>query len=317
MTRRSWSWTDQNEKRSYSVLEVAEELRDWWPLTLRQIYYRTLAKGHFKHPEWLTTKEGVRVPLKDPYGAISTLVKWMRIDEVLPWFALEDRSRSVSDKRGYEDMAEFIEFETKYFLTGYDRCMAQGQANYVECWVEKDALAKILEDVTDRYCMRTVVCRGYQSISFIADFYKRAEMAFKKGQQPIVLYFGDLDPSGVNMFEATQLTIESELGLKGVDFRRIALTPDQVETYQLPRDPMAAKQSDTRYNKYYKRFGDLAVELDALHPKQLSQMVKNAIEDVVDMNFFKEQKEIEASERLKVREIRKDINTLIAEKIKL
>lgn len=44
-------------------------------------------------------------------------------------------------------------------------------------------------------------------------------------------------------------------------------------------------------------FGDIAVELDALHPKKLQQMAIDSIEAQFDMELFSEQMEIEQAER--------------------
>ena len=110
------------------------------------------------------------------------------------------------------------------------------------------------------------------------------------GKTPIVLYFGDLDPSGVQMLEATIETLEDELDLYGVEFKRIGLNPEHITQYSLPSDPTAAKRTDPRYRKYVKRYGNIAVELDAVHPKDLKNMIRRAIEAEIDMDDFEGQK---------------------------
>ena len=74
---------------------------------------------------------------------------------------MEDRVRRVSTKRGDEDAESFIKKELGWFLQGYSRCLVQGQDNYVEVWVEKDALSRIFEEVAYPYCVRCVTCGGY------------------------------------------------------------------------------------------------------------------------------------------------------------
>lgn len=280
MARRKWYWTALQEERADQVTQVVNDLKPYWPLTLRQIYYQLVVKG-------------LIVNRRSRYNMLSKLVKWMRIDERLSWNVLEDRSRTVTDKRGFENIENFIEQEKHYFLGGYERCLVQGQDKYIEVWTEKDALLRIFKDVVRPYCMRAVVCRGYQSVTFIADYYSRAEKALMKGQEPVVLYFGDLDPSGVQMLEATIETLEDELELWGVEFKRLALNPEQVEFYNLPTDPTAAKSSDPRYQKYKGKYGDVAVELDALHPKDLKNLIRKAIESEIDMDLFEEQEDQE------------------------
>ena len=283
MARRKWSWTPLQKDRAEKVLAVADEMRNYWPLTLRQIYYQLIAKGFIENN-------------RSQYTMLSTLVKWMRIDEMLPWEALEDRTRKITDKRGFTNVDSFVNQELDYFLEGYTRCLIQGQSSHIEVWAEKEALLRIFEKTVNPYCIRVVICKGYDSVTFIEQFYRRAETAIMKGQQPIVLYFGDLDPSGVQMFEATIETLENEMGLWGVEYKRVALNPEHIKQYNLISNPNAAKTSDPRYHNYVGRFGNIAVELDALHPEELQKMIRNSIEAEVDMDLFENQKEQEEND---------------------
>ena len=278
-------------ERAENVIEVITELREYWPLTLRQIYYRLVGKGFIPNTV-------------SHYNMLSRLLKWMRIDERLPWDVLEDRVRVITDKRGFDDIRSFIYQETRNYLTNYTRCLIQGQGKHIEVWTEKEALFRIFDGVVYPYCLRTVVCRGYNSVTFIADFYKRAERAIMKGQQPIVLYFGDLDPSGVDMLEATIITLQDEFGLCGVEFKRIGLNPEHIAKYNLFLDPEAAKRKDTRYKKFVKRFGPIAVELDALHPFELEDMIRESIETEIDMDMFNTERDQENAEIVSLADIK-------------
>ena len=291
MARRKWSWTSLQEGRASQVIEVTNNLEKYWPLTLRQIYYQLVAGGLIENT-------------RSKYTLLSLLVKWMRIDERLPWDVLEDRTRTITDKRGWENMSEFIESETEWLFNGYARCLVQGQNKYIEVWTEKDALLRIFHNVVEPYCMRAVTCRGYQSVTFIADFYTRAEQAIMRGQTPVILYFGDLDPSGVQMLEATIETLESELGLEGVIFKRIALLPEHIQKYNVPHDPTAIKKTDTRYKKYKDVYGDTAVELDAHHPGIIREICENAIRAEIDIEMFESEKEEEEIDLDVLREFR-------------
>jgi len=96
----------------------------------------------------------------------------------------------------------------------------------------------------------------------------------QNGKRTMILYFGDLDPSGWEMLPPLLTTLQDEMGLGDlVAGRRCALTPAQVEANKLPRNPDALKETDTRAKKYMARFGDLAVELDALPPATLEALV--------------------------------------------
>jgi uncharacterized protein YlbG (UPF0298 family) len=292
--RRKWTWTDYRLEQGNRVMRTANELRDYWPLTLRQIYYRLVAAGYI-------------VNSRSKYNDLSVLIKQMRLDDWLPWEVLEDRVRRVSDKRGWGDHREFLEAHIDWFLEDYERCYVQDQERYVELWCEKDALSQVFEKVAYPYCIRAVTCRGYQSITFLDDFRRRAQATMDRGQTPVILYFGDLDPSGVQMLEATKQTLEDEMNLWGVEYNRVALTLEQVAAFNLPHDPTAVKTTDKRYKSYVRRFGDIAVELDALHPKTLRELAVEAIESQFDMDLFKEQMEVEQMERQRLADIKQRV----------
>jgi hypothetical protein len=281
--RQKWAWTKLNLERAANVKQVVNELLDYWPLSLRQIYYRLVAAEFFEN-------------ILANYKKLSALVTQMRLDEMIPWESMEDRTRRVTDKRGYEDSRAFLN-RIATLVENYSRCRVQGQDRYVELWVEKEALLHVFENVTWPYCIRAVICKGFQSTTFLKDFSRRAHKAISQRQTPVILYFGDLDPSGISCLESTVQSLDERFGLKGLcEYKRIALNPEHVSQYDLPHDFSAAKKTDPRYKKYVERFGDIAVELDAVHPKDLQQMARHSIESQFDMDLFEQQMEIEEEE---------------------
>lgn len=292
--KRKWKWTPKQIERSGQVKKIVHNLTEYWPLTLRQIYYQLVAKNLIKNT-------------KSQYTMLSTLIKQMRLDGLLPWDVIEDRTRKVSDKRGYNDPDEFIEQELSYLLNGYSRCLVQDQENYVEIWIEKDALSRIFEKLAWRYCIRCVTCKGFVSATFVNDYVVRAKKAQAQGQRPVVLYFGDFDPSGVKMFETTQDSMRYEHNLEDIEYRRIALNLDQVETYELPVNFNAIKEKDTRTPEYRKKYGDIAVELDALHPKLLKELTEEALADVLDIDMMLEHQELQENDQAKIDQLKSKV----------
>ncbi len=289
--RRVITWTPKRRKQAEQITDVVNGLFSYWPLTLRQIYYRLVAAGFIANT-------------RSKYNDLSKVIKQMRLDGMLPWSAMEDRVRRLSEKRGFEDADQFIRQDLDNFLEGYTRCLVQDQERHIELWCEKDALSQVFEKVAWPYCLRVVTCRGYQSMTFLKAYADRAKTAMANGQAPVVLYFGDLDPSGVQMFEAAQQTLEDELGVSGVEYVRVGLTPAHVTAFNLPHSPDALKWTDVRADRYVKRFGEVAVELDALHPETLEIMAREAIEGFLDMDLFAEQRELERLDRERISAIK-------------
>jgi len=196
--RKQWAWTPQNLKRRDDVMSVFNELQPYWPITERQSFYRLISSPLVTQNHW-HQHGNPRRPRVDVYQTLGRLLKWMRIDEVLPWEAIIDETRILTPKVGYASAEDFIFSELDYMLSGYSRCLASDQRNHIEIWIEKQALLRLIEPVASKYCRRVLCCKGYNSISFQADFYQRMEEAKSRGLKPIVLYFGDWDPSGFNM----------------------------------------------------------------------------------------------------------------------
>ena len=288
--RKAWAWTNLNKFRSADISFVFNELKKWWPLTERQAYYRLISSKRSKQNHWRQHGNAEK-PFSDYYKTMCRLLKWMRIDERLPWEAITDEHRTVTGKTGFENRESFISQELSLMFDGYGRCMAQKQERYLELWIEKAALFHIVKPIADEFCRRVVVCRGYNSVTFQADFYNRATKALGLGQIPTVLYFGDWDPSGVNMLYAALQTIQDELGLWGVEYYRCGINPNQFD--DIPADPVPIKPADTRAKGFIREHGTTAYELDAFHPEQLQALVRKSIENFTDMAAYEENEDKE------------------------
>jgi hypothetical protein len=145
----------------------------------------------------------------------------------------------------------------------------------------------------------------------LKEYAERAEKAISLGQTPCILYFGDLDSSGVDMFESSQRKLKNIFDLDCIEYKRMAITPEIVNRFNLPHNPEAVKEKDTRTPKFRKNYGNIAVELDSLHPEILEKLIKESIESVIDMSEFEKQKTIEKDEQRRLESLRDEISTII------
>ena len=103
---------------------------------------------------------------------------------------------------------------------------------------------------------------------------------------------GDFDPSGVNAGEKIEETLRELAPDADIEFERIAVTPEQIADWDLPTRP--TKASDTRS----KGFGSaISVELDAIDPNVLRNLVRETIEQHLPQDQFAILKAAEESER--------------------
>ena len=144
----------------------------------------------------------------------------------------------------------------------------------VELWVEKDAIRMVSEDLAARYRMSIQVLRGFPSISMLRKALLRAR---KRGIQKI-LYIGDWDPSGVliQQFAAREMA--------GIEFQRIAITPEQAHRYRLPS--IGVNERDSRARKYIKKNGNRAWELEALKPRTFRKILEERLRSNVPAAFL-------------------------------
>jgi len=252
------------------VKEILNELEQYKPLTLRQVYYQLVSAAYIENN-------------KSQYVMLSNFLKWARIEKHISWYDIEDRVRAFHNLTGYINNNEFMQYELQNFLQGYRRDLMQSQEKYIEIWIEKDALSSIFTREAINYSIPVVVCRGFSSISFLNEFRNRLSCQDKK---PVMLYFGDFDPSGIEMLEAMKITLKNEFNMPGIKFKRIALLKNDINKYKLPHDPDAIKKTDTRYKKFMEKYGAYAVELDALRPDILVKKIQAAIKAEIDIDLF-------------------------------
>ena len=278
------SFTPKNLERIAIVKSIFEEFAEYKPLTLRQVFYQLVSREIIENT-------------KSQYIQLSGLLKYARLSGLIAWEDMEDRSRKHMTDTTYTGSLPYVIEALDSLFLSYRINKMHGQEKYLEVWIEKDALSTLFSQAVSPYCIPLTVCRGYSSVSFLHNFRERVIQNRKEGQEAVCLYFGDFDPSGVNMLNAMKKTIEEELGMEGVRFKRIALTPEQIEEHSLPHSPEALKEADTRAKKHIEAFGHLAVELDALSPQVLTDLIHRAIQEEIDMDKALTMQDIEAKDK--------------------
>ena len=179
------------------------------------------------------------------------------------------------------------------------------QENYVEVWCEKDALSSVIEPTCRSYHVRFMANRGYSSATAMYDAAQRCVDALERGQNPVIIYLGDHDPSGMDMSR----DVEDRLRLLSYDTPietvRLALNYNQVEQYSPPPNP--AKLTDSRATTYIARYGMQSWELDALDPQTLDQLIAGEIERFMDPELYDQRIADEDAIREQLRGIAADL----------
>jgi hypothetical protein len=260
---------------------ISEYHRQGYTLTLRQLYYQFVARGLIENTE-------------RSYKNLGSIVADGRVAGLIDWNAIEDRGRSCSSIYVQEDEQDCLRgLEYHYSLDFWER-----QKAYVEVWVEKEALAAVVQRPADRWQVPYMACKGYLSVSEAWRAGRRFEQKEAAGcERMVVIHLGDHDPSGIDMSRDNRDRLQLFSNESSVELHRIALNMDQVEQYNPPPNP--AKVTDSRAADYIARFGHTSWELDALEPRVLDKLISDKIREFVDMDLWQET-EAEQQEARKV-----------------
>jgi hypothetical protein len=248
----------RHAKTQRIIDEAHDVLAAFNPMTVRQVFYQLVSRQVIENT-------------RGAYQGVSDALVAARREGSIPWHWIEDRLRRPRAVGMWDDLADFAETIQR----AYRRDVWATQPRYVEVWLEKDALSGIFSDALNRYGVTLNVGRGYDGWSSI----RNAANRFADGENVMVLYFGDFDPSGEDMVRSLRERL-ADLG-STPDIEKVALTLDDIERYHLP--PNFTKTTDTRRQKHIDRFGDLSVELDALPANVLQARLVAEVERHMDM----------------------------------
>ena len=255
-----------NRELLEAVIEITDEYAEQdLKMTLRQLYYQLFVRKIIKN-------EG-----KD-YRRVSYVTTEGRMSGLIDWEVIEDRLRQPRIPQEFDSPKEIMYVA----IDSYRKPRHEGQENYIEVWIEKDALSGVLAPIADEYHVTLMVNRGYYSTSAVHDSAERFLDAMNQGKKCVILYMGDHDPSGLDMVKDIQNRLD--IFKVDVDVRIIAITKEQIEKYNLPPDE--AKSDDPRFNGYILDHGAISWELDALPPEILNQILANALESVIEMEKY-------------------------------
>ena len=250
-----------------AVAVIGEYGAQGYQLTLRQLYYQLVARDIIPNrQEW--------------YKRLGDVVSKGRMAGYIDWNAIVDRGRTPVKLPDWKGPAEIMEAAAGQFRL--DRW--EGQPCHVEVWCEKDALAGVIEPVCRRNHVRFLANRGYSSSTAMYDAAQRFLDALERDQDPVVVYLGDHDPSGLDMsrdIEDRLFTLTHEVPVEVI---RLALNYDQVEEHRPPPNP--TKLTDSRARVYVAVYGRESWELDALDPQVLDALVENTIRTHMDMDLY-------------------------------
>lgn len=261
------------------ALEAYEVMADYDP-TLRTLYYQLVSDGHIDNTQ-------------RAYKNLGTTLRKARDAGMFPWDALLDNGRTFHKAWRKNDTVEDLISDLTVWLNIWE-----GQENYVEVWVEKDAQAGTVKSACMPYRTHWTACKGYLSATMAYNAGKRFALAERQGKKCHLVHLGDHDPSGIDMTRDNHERILKYSRMWGADLEthRIALTRDQVDEYNPPANGIDSgfKENDPRAQDYIPEHGMVSWELDALKPKILVPIIQDKLKQLIDMDKMNARKKEES-----------------------
>lgn len=279
---REINFRDDRRDTINKMIEIVEEYAGQnLRLTARQLYYQFVARDYIPNTQ-------------RSYKNLTGLLADARYAGLIDWNSIEDRGREPTVWQQYDSIRVMVERQINSFrLPRWDT-----QPCYVELWVEKQALAGVLEPIAADYHSTLMVNKGYSSASAMFESAQRFIRRQDNNQKPVLFYLGDHDPSGEDMVRDIEARLK-EFGVFDIEVRKLALTMAQIEEFEPPPNP--TKMTDSRANAYVDKFGNESWEVDALPPDELAKIIRAAFDEVVDADAMDAVKDDERKQKKKLK----------------
>ena len=284
-----------------AIKRVLDEQKDYWPLSARQVHYRLLGPDapllHASKPDSRYVND-----IKS-YRALTDILTRGRITGRIPWDATDDETRPIDLNQAFNSPADFLRDELDRFLKGYWRNRQQSQPNHIEICIEKLTVRTILQQVAEEYTIPVSTIRGMGSTppkKKLADRFR-----YSRKKKLILLVVSDLDPAGDAIADDLVKCFKRDYHIWNIEAFKVALTIEQVEEFDL-EPSMDAKEDSPTYNAFVERYGITdAYELEAMEPETLADTLRNAIDDVLDIDLYNQELDAEETDSAEIIAVRK------------
>jgi hypothetical protein len=161
---------------------IVEYQAQGFKLTLRQLYYQFVSRDLIPNTV-------------QSYKSLGDVVNDGRLAGLIDWDAIEDRTRNLRSGSHWSSPRSIV----RACADQYAVDLWATQENYVECWIEKDALVGVIEGVCNELDVPYFACRGYTSQSEMWGAAQRLVERERRDKKTSIIHLGDHDPSGIDM----------------------------------------------------------------------------------------------------------------------
>lgn len=267
-------WSPQSKTRYWlqCVNEILQQYQEYLPLTIRQIFYRLVASYEYDKTE-------------QAYSRLINYLGRARRARMIPFGSVRDDGAMARGPHSYANVDAYLEMVREEAET-FTLQRQDNQPGRVEVWCEAGGMVPLLADAIAEYGVNVYSGGGFNSLTTVRNTAGRIANDERK---TIAISFGDYDPSGESIFDSFRQDVERFVAqLTGtwdrVEFKRVALTEEQVDDMGIPTAP--PKSTDSRSANW---IGDTA-QLEAIPPDELAQLAVDSVLPHIDMKVLKADK---------------------------
>jgi len=266
--------------------QIIEALNGDHPQSVRHIFY-------------LMTNPRLAEPVEKSdlgYRHVQRRIVDLRRRGGLPYNWITDATRRGYHTTTYHDASDFLRDVAGLYRQDIWRLADR----YCEVWTESRSIAGVIEDDCRSLAVSLYPAGGFSSITLT---YESARYMNKvvDGKPVIIFYIGDHDPAGVLIDQSIEKELREHLSPAiDLDFRRLAITPEQIAEYDLPTKPR--KKSDRRALHI-----DETVEAEAMPAHALRSLLREEIEALLPPRALKVAKVSEESHQRSIVEMARQL----------
>jgi hypothetical protein len=226
----------------------------------------------------------------------------LRLSGAVPWENIVDNSRSPKVRQMYGSVPEAL----GELVGVYAQDPWLSAPCHVQVFCEKEGLTNVLWEVTSDLRVPLYACGGYSSVTLAHDC---AELLGDDDRPAYLFYVGDFDPTGIDIDRSIEEHLRYWAPDADITFERLAVTPKLIVERDLFFACRETKTTDKRaqgeaWQERSQVTGGQSVEVEALEPQALREIVRDAVERVaVEAGIdYEELNRIEAAERSKLKD---------------